>query len=99
MMAEISTAKPCTARCEFFRCGRKMLYFKGGRPWCNFVNEPCTPQTCAYVTCLRGKLISGNKCGLTVKRLTSETTSPNDFKLNIKLRSKDIKRFGGDDLV
>jgi len=98
-MAESATAKPCTSRCEFFRCGRRMLVFREGRPWCSFVNEQCTPETCAYVTCLRGKLIAGNKCGLTVRRITIEKTSPNDFKLNVKIRNKDLKKFGDEDLV
>jgi len=98
-MEENSTAKPCTARCEFFRCGRRTLVFREGRPWCSFVNEPCTPESCAYVTCLRGKLIAGNKCGLTIRRITVENTTPNDYKLNIKLKNKYIKKIGDEDLV
>jgi len=98
-MAESEMAKPCMSRCEFFRCGRRMLVFREGRSWCSFVNEPCTPEICAYVTCLRGKLIAGNKCGLTLRRITVEKTSPNDFKLDVKLKSRDLKKFGGEDVV
>ncbi|MGD0330119.1 MAG: hypothetical protein ABSB40_06680 [Nitrososphaeria archaeon] len=98
-MAESDTAKPCTSRCEFFRCGRRMLVFREGRPWCSFVNEPCMPQTCAYATCLRAKLIEGNICGLTLRRITVEKTTPNDFKPNVKLKNKDLQKFGSEDVV
>jgi len=48
------------------------------------------------VQCIRGKLISGNKCGLTVKRLTVDSLRPDDFKVEIKLKGKLAKRLGED---
>ena len=94
-----AVARPCMSRCEFFRCGRRALLFREGRPWCGFVNEACDPSVCAYVTCMRGKLLANNKCGLTIKRVTVENTTPNDFKVDIKLRHRDLRKFGDDDLA
>jgi hypothetical protein len=54
---------------------------------------------CAYVTCLRGKLIAENKCGLTLRRITVEKTTPNDFKPNVKLKNRDLQKFGSEDVV
>ncbi len=54
---------------------------------------------CAYVTCLRAKLITGNRCGLTLRRITVEKMTPNDFKPNVKLKNKDLQKFGSEDVV
>ena len=46
--------------------------------------------------CIRGKLVSGNMCGLMVKRLTVDKLRPEDFKVEIKLKGKLAKRLGED---
>jgi len=44
-------------------------------------------------------LLPENKCGLVVKRITRDVISPEDFKVNVKLRGKAAKRLDDDDLV
>jgi len=48
------------------------------------------------VQCIRGKLVSGNMCGLMVKRLTVDKLRPEDFGVEIKLKGKLAKRLGED---
>jgi hypothetical protein len=44
-------------------------------------------------------LLPENKCGLVVKRLTRDNISPDDFKVDLKLKGKAAKRLDDDDLV
>jgi len=92
----MSTTKLCSPSCAFFRCARRALQIRGSKPWCSFINDYCDVKLCAYVQCIRGKLVSGNVCGLTVKRLTVDRLRPEDFRLEIKLKGKLAKRLGED---
>jgi len=42
-------------------------------------------------------LVSGNMCGLMVKRVTVDRLKPEDFDIEIKLKGKLAKRLGRDD--
>jgi hypothetical protein len=44
-------------------------------------------------------LLPENRCGLVVKRITRDVISPEDFKVNVKLKGKAAKRLDDDDLV
>ncbi|MGQ9470009.1 MAG: hypothetical protein ACUVTD_09390 [Nitrososphaerales archaeon] len=90
------TTKPCSPACAFFKCGRRALQIRSSKPWCSFTNDYCDVKLCAYVQCIRGKLISGNMCGLKVKRLTVDKLRPEDFSVEIKLKGKLAKRLGDD---
>ncbi|MCP8323244.1 MAG: hypothetical protein L6N96_03605 [Candidatus Methylarchaceae archaeon HK02M2] len=90
------TTKACSPACAFFRCGRRALQIKKSKPWCSFANDYCDVKRCAYIQCIRGKLISGNMCGLTVKRLTVDRLRPEDFDIDIELKGKLAKRLGRD---
>ena len=55
--------------------------------------------SCSYAYCARGKLLPGNRCGLAVRRITSDKITPEDFKLDIKLKGKLAKKLGDEDIV
>jgi len=44
-------------------------------------------------------LLPENRCGLVVKRITRDVISPEDFKVNVKLKGKAAKRLDDDDIV
>jgi len=35
--------------------------------WCRLVDDRCTPETCKFTQCLKGKLLSTAICAYTVK--------------------------------
>lgn len=59
--------KPCFARCQFFRCGQKTLYFKAEVAMCRFADDECNIKSCNYANCVKGKLLPNGVCELTVK--------------------------------
>jgi len=63
-------------------------------PWCSFVNEPCNVEICAFIGCVRGKLIEGNRCALTIKKIKISGVSLRDLELNLKLKGRDVKKLG-----
>jgi hypothetical protein len=44
-------------------------------------------------------LLPENKCGLVVKRITRDIISPDDFKVDLRLKGKAAKRLDDDDIV
>jgi hypothetical protein len=45
-------------------------------------------------------MLPDNRCGLTVKRLTTDVVKPEDFGVDLKLKGKIARRLGDeDDLV
>lgn len=66
--------KPCDAKCEFFRCARKVLVRAFGNPHlkatahgtliCRETGEECLGGKCQYATCIRSALLPSGLCGL-----------------------------------
>jgi len=66
--------KPCEAKCEFFRCARKVLVRALGNPHartiahkaliCKETGEECLEGKCQYATCIRSALLPNGLCGL-----------------------------------
>ncbi len=83
-------SKACAPSCEFFRCGQRALQVRGQKIWCTFTNDTCDVPKCAYVQCLRNKLLTGNLCGLTIKRVTEDKTGIDDFGVKISYISSEL---------
>ena len=60
------------------------------------MNDLCVGASCSYAFCIRSKLLPDNRCGLVVKRLTTDVVKPEDFSLNIKLKGKFARKLDGD---
>ncbi len=66
--------KPCDAKCEFFKCARKVLVRPFGNPYtkttshgalvCRETGEECLGSKCQYATCIRSALLPNGLCGL-----------------------------------
>lgn len=90
----------CWPQCVFFKCGNRHLRIQGDTIWCSWINDNCVGQACAYAFCVRGKMLAGNRCGLTIRRLTVETERPDDFKIDSKLKGRLSKRIKDlDDII
>lgn len=89
----------CWPKCTWFKCEKKVLKHMGKVLWCEWLEQPCIGASCAYASCMRNKLLSGNKCGLVIKRITKDVVRPEDFKVNVKLRGKLANILDDDDLV
>ena len=89
----------CWPKCVFFKCAKNVLQPKGNVLWCEWLEQPCLGPSCAYASCIRNKLLPENKCGLVVKRITRDTISPDDFKVDLRLKGKAAKRLDDDDIV
>ena len=48
---------------------------------------------------MRNKLLPENRCGLYVKRITRDVISPEDFKVDIKLKGRAANLIDEDDMV
>jgi hypothetical protein len=35
--------------------------------YCRFADDECTPATCKYTRCVKGRLLPNGRCGLTIK--------------------------------
>ncbi|MCS7116562.1 MAG: hypothetical protein RMJ31_04810 [Nitrososphaerota archaeon] len=90
----------CWPRCVWFKCGKRALLIRGNTIWCSWINESCIGPSCSYALCIRAKMLPQNRCGLVVKRVTTDKVRPEDFKLDIKIPGKLAQRIGSDeDLV
>ena len=89
----------CWPRCVWFRCGKRALLIRGNEYWCKWLNEPCAGPSCSYAYCARGKLLPENRCGLVVRRITRDKITPEDFKLDIKLKGRLAKKLGEEDII
>ncbi len=86
----------CWAKCTWFKCGKNVLRYKGSVIWCDWLEQECLGVSCAYASCVRGKLLAAGKCGFVIKRRTRDTLTPDDFKIDIKLKGKAAKIIGDD---
>jgi len=86
----------CWPRCISFKCGRRSMLIRGQTIWCSWLNDLCAGPSCSYALCIRSKLLPDNRCGLVVRRITTDVVKPEDFTLNIKLRGKLAKKLDGD---
>ncbi len=90
----------CWPQCVFFKCGNRSLKAQGNNIRCLWINDECIGSSCSYALCIRGKMLVGNRCGLTVKRMTTETKQPDNFELDAKIKSRLSKRVKDvDDLI
>jgi hypothetical protein len=95
----------CWPRCIYFKCNHRQfgvhgaLEIRGGQLWCRWLQSPCVGPSCVYADCLKNKLLPGNRCGLVIRRVTVEKLTPDDFKLDVKLKPKLLKKLGVDDVV
>jgi len=64
--------------CESFRCDQRALVLRGQTAYCRFADEECSPSTCKYSRCARGRLLPNGVCGLTLKTRTLEIR-PEEF--------------------
>ncbi|MGQ9542714.1 MAG: hypothetical protein ACUVTM_01305 [Candidatus Bathyarchaeia archaeon] len=60
-------SRTCSASCEFFRCDHKSLILKGEATYCRFADDECTPASCKYARCVKGRLLLNGVCGLTLR--------------------------------
>ncbi|MFQ6135305.1 MAG: hypothetical protein ACE5KU_05780, partial [Nitrososphaerales archaeon] len=72
--------------------GNRSLKAQGDVIRCLWINDDCIGPSCSYALCVRGKMLVGNRCGLTVRRVTAETKRPDDFELDKKLKSRLSRR-------
>ncbi len=89
----------CWPKCTWFKCGKNVLRFKGNILWCDWLEQECLGPSCAYSNCVRSKLLTEGRCGLVIRRRTRDSLSPEDFRLDVKLRGKVAKRVKGDDVI
>jgi len=81
----------CNPSCEFFRCGRKALFFKSRVAWCKFADDACDVKTCKFASCIRNKLLPNGICGLFVKPKIIEP-KPEEMLKPIKASGKLIQK-------
>ncbi len=72
------------------------MLIRGHTIWCSWLNDVCVGPSCSYAQCIRNKLLPDNRCGLVIKRITSDVVKPEDFNLNIKLKGKLARKLEGD---
>ncbi len=72
------------------------MLIRGHTIWCSWLNDVCVGPSCSYAQCVRNKLLPDNRCGLVIKRITSDVVKPEDFNLNIKLKGKLARKLEGD---
>ena len=90
----------CWPQCVWFKCGKRVLQIRGRAIYCTWLNDDCAGPSCSFALCVRGKMLPDSRCGLIVRRLTTDTLRPEDFKVDVKLRGKVARRLGDeDDLV
>ncbi|MEE9586043.1 MAG: hypothetical protein V3W09_04000 [Nitrososphaerales archaeon] len=90
----------CWPQCVFFKCGNRSLKAQGEVIQCLWIHDDWIGSSCSYALCVRGKMLLGNQCGLTIRRVTVETKRPSDLELDGKLKSRLSKRIKDiDDLI
>ncbi len=62
-----SSGRLCFTGCEFFRCDQRAVVFRGQTTYCRFAEDECTPNSCKYTRCVKGRLLPSGVCGLTLK--------------------------------
>lgn len=63
----------CTPFCKFFRCQRRVLFFRGDKRVCGLTGDDCEPRKCIYASCVINRYIaSEGKCSLMIKRKTKD---------------------------
>jgi len=67
---DAATPEACFSGCTFFRCSQGHFSARDDIGWCRLVDDECTPQTCKFTQCSKGKLLSNGVCGYTVKPKT-----------------------------
>jgi len=82
----------CWPYCVFFKCGKHALKTRGSVVRCLWINDDCIGPSCSFALCIRGKMVSGNRCGLTVRRVTVDIKRPEDLELDLKIKGKLAKR-------
>lgn len=87
----------CIPKCMWFRCSRHALKTRSSILWCDWIEGECIGPSCTYAQCLRGKMMTDNRCGLVVRRVTTDTIKPDDFKLDFKISRKLTRRLGRDE--
>jgi len=84
----------CSPNCPFFRCARRALRRNKGRAWCTYTNDFCVGYKCNYAVCIRNRLLNNGLCGLSIKRRREELMPPERPELQVKVRSKILKKLG-----
>ena len=82
----------CWPQCIFFKCGNRSIKAQGNVIKCLWINDECIGSSCSYAICVRGKMLVGKQCGLTIRRLTTDITRNDDFTLDEKLKRRLDKR-------
>jgi hypothetical protein len=59
--------EPCFNGCTFFKCSQGHFSIKENTGWCRLVDDNCTPETCKFTQCMKGKLLPNGTCAFTVK--------------------------------
>ena len=91
--------KRCSPVCDAFRCGQKALNYSGQRVTCRWADDECAGPTCNYAICVREKMLTGGACGLSVRRKTEESETPQpSSEIGIRLRGKLARRFKEDEI-
>ncbi|MCS6767830.1 MAG: hypothetical protein RMJ59_08285 [Candidatus Nitrosocaldus sp.] len=89
----------CWPKCTWFKCGKNVLRFRGNVLWCDWLEQECVGPSCAYASCVRSKLLAEGRCGLVIRRRTRDSLSPEDFRLDVKLKGKVAKMVREDDVI
>lgn len=86
----------CWPRCGWFKCGKRSIQMRENGVWCVWLNDFCEGPACTYSICARNRMLSSNRCGLTVRRVTTDSSHPDDYKINIKLKGRLAKHLDDD---
>jgi hypothetical protein len=72
--------EPCFNGCTFFKCSQGHFSVRESTGWCRLVDDKCTPETCKFTQCLKGKLLPNGTCAFTVKTKTVVTRPREELK-------------------
>ena len=86
--------KYCSPDCSLFRCARKALIRRGRRAWCAYTNDFCVGYKCNYAVCVRNRLLNNGVCGFSLRRRPEELIPPEQPELQVKVRSKVLRKLG-----
>ena len=96
----VEEPKRCVPACESFRCGQRALTRMGSRIYCRWADDDCSGPGCNYALCLQKRLVTGEVCGLTVRRKTREEIDPEGVPVvNVRVKGKLLRRFREDELI
>ena len=77
---DAAAPEPCFNGCTFFRCSQNHFSVRDDVGWCRLVDDKCTPETCKFTQCPKGKLLSSGVCGYTIKSKTVESKPRQELK-------------------